>query len=164
MPKETKSKNKRETENSAESFYLGKMGENALRSASLSLFNGEVYIHLNDFSKKKSLSMTVEEYNYLCSLHSTVTSWSDYQKQQIAYNNSFYNTAFNNQQPYQLLAPPPPPPQATAPATQPFAPPLPQGNPAPVSRGISNIPPPPPAPTTSVTGWNPNQPFHFNPY
>ena len=47
--------------------------------------------------------MTTDEYNYLCSLRSTVNSWLDYQKQQIACNNSFYNTAFNNQQPYNCL-------------------------------------------------------------
>ena len=51
MPKENK-KNKREAEDDQRSYYLGKLGENSLRSASLNVFHDEIYVHINDFGKK----------------------------------------------------------------------------------------------------------------
>ena len=62
------------------SLMLGKLGENSLRSVSLNVYNDEVYIHINDFSKKKSVSMNLDEYKYFSSFYSCITEWGNYQK------------------------------------------------------------------------------------
>ena len=84
MPKTQKQKGKNQPqEYSNESCFLGKLGE--IRSCSLSVFRDETYIHIHDYSKSKSVSMTFPEYQYLCSLFNTINNWNEQQKQ-----NSYY--------------------------------------------------------------------------
>ena len=49
-----------------------------IRSPPLNVFHDEIYVHINE---KKSVSMRVEEYIYLCSINTSVNYWADYQRQ-----------------------------------------------------------------------------------
>ena len=153
MPKENK-KNKREAEDDQRSYYLGKLGENSLRSASLNVFHDEIYVHINDFGKKKSVSMTVEEYNYLCSLNTSVNSWADYQRQYayIYSTPATYQPAATPsfQQPAQTFSP-------IGPSFAPYPSVFNQSNPPLPPQPPPQPPPPPPPPPPST----PNTPGYY---
>ena len=68
-----KTKNQKNVENDDPSLMLGKLGENSLRSVSLNVYNDKVYIHINDFSKKKPVSMNLDEYKYFSLLYNCIT-------------------------------------------------------------------------------------------
>ena len=125
-------------------LYLGKLGEDAIRSATASIFKNDIYVHLHDFSKKKSVSLNLKEYNYLCSLQYYINKWSEGQnliaahssntapysgqfltqgyQQQTHYTPPGYTEPISPPLPPQTIPPPPPPPLPPSPAyPQPYA-------------------------------------------
>ena len=108
-------KSKKQTSNSEmqDSFFLGMLGENAPRSASVSLFREEIYIHIHDYGRKKHVSLALDEFNYLCIMNQSINSWAEYQKTMISSSYSGFvpggpacpPTGINT---YSPVSPPPP--------------------------------------------------------